>query len=159
MKHIPSTLVPRIATLLLALAPLAVRAKTPMVQIVPAATVAPATTNAPPETVTPSPPESGKKPEKEAKPKDLASALPSMKFKRTPEALLEATLAQRKGGDPSPADAFLLSVLYGDWAAVGKALAELPAEPAAAGYARLLDTLAELPDQAAQLAHVTQPRA
>ena len=74
---------------------------------------------------------------------DLASALTSMKFDRSSEALVQATKAQQKAGPLTPAAAFNMAVILGDWNAVGKALAALPAEQAQAGYARLLDALAE----------------
>ena len=74
---------------------------------------------------------------------DLAKALLTMKFDRSPEALLAATRANRKGGELSPEEAFKMSVMFGDWAAVGKALAALPQESATAGYAKLLEAIAE----------------
>ncbi len=81
----------------------------------------------------------------EAKPEDadLGKALLTMKFDRSPEALLAATRAQRKSDPLSPIEEFKMSVMFGDWSAVGKALASLPPEPAAAGYAKLLESLAD----------------
>ncbi len=72
----------------------------------------------------------------------LAAALRTMSFDRSPEALLAATRAQRKSGKTTEAESFRMAVLLGDWAGVGTALAALPPEDAAAGYARLLDALA-----------------
>lgn len=81
----------------------------------------------------------------EAKPEvpDLGKELLTMKFDRSPEALLAATRAQRNSEPSSPVEDFQMSVMFGDWAAVGKALAALPPEVAAAGYSKLLDALAE----------------
>ena len=61
-----------------------------------------------------------------------------MKFDRSPEALLAATRAQRKGGELSPEEAFKMSVMFGDWAAVGKTLATLPPEDAAADLQQIV---------------------
>ena len=93
---------------------------------------------APPAAVTPPvAPASAAKPEP-----GLPAALPTLTVERTPEALLAATRAQRKGGTPSEVDNFRMAVLLGDWAGVGKTLAGLPPEVAVAGYTRLLDGLA-----------------
>lgn len=75
---------------------------------------------------------------------DLGKALMTMKFDRSPEALLAATRAQRKGEPLTPVEEFKMSLLFGDWTAVGKALAALPPEEATAGYSKLLDSLAEI---------------
>ena len=72
----------------------------------------------------------------------LAAAILTMRYDRTPEALLAATRAQRKSGQTTEADGFRMAVMLGDWSGVGKALAALPPEAAVAGYARLLDALA-----------------
>jgi hypothetical protein len=85
------------------------------------------------------PPVAGAKPALQ----DLGKSLLTMKFDRSPQALLAATRAQRKGGELSPEDAFKMSVMFGDWAAVGETLAGLTPEAAAAGYARLLESLAQ----------------
>lgn len=82
------------------------------------------------------------KPE-EAKGDDLGKDLKKMKFERSPAALLSATRKKRDAGDLSPTEAFGMAVLFGDWAAIGKALAGLPEEDAVAGYTRLLDALGE----------------
>ena len=74
---------------------------------------------------------------------DLGKALLTMKFDRSPEALLAATRAQRKGGELSPEDSFKMSVMFGDWSAVGKVLSQLPPAAGIAGYAKLMDSLAE----------------
>jgi hypothetical protein len=97
----------------------------------------------PPPAAPEAPPE--QKPAVEVKPEvpDLAKALSEMKFDRSPEALLAATRAQRKDGGLSPEEAFKMSVMFGDWPAVGKVLATLPPADALACYSRLLDTLGE----------------
>jgi hypothetical protein len=74
---------------------------------------------------------------------DFGKVLMTMKFDRSPEALLAATRAQRKGGELSQEEAFSMSIMLGDWEAVGKTLAGLTPEAAAAGYAKILDALAE----------------
>jgi hypothetical protein len=81
----------------------------------------------------------------EAKPDgmDLGKALMEMKFDRSPDALLAATRTQRKSDALSPVEEFKMAVMFGDWAAVGKALAALPPETAADGYSKLLESLAE----------------
>ena len=76
-------------------------------------------------------------------PQPLGQALRSMNFDRSAEAVLNATRSQRKTGTLSPAEEFRMSVMFGDWAAVGKALAALPPEEAVAGYTRMLDALSE----------------
>ena len=76
-------------------------------------------------------------------PPDLAKELAALKFDRSPQALLEATRAQRKGAALSPAEEFKMAVLFGDWTSVGKTLASLPADGAAEVYSKLLATLAE----------------
>jgi hypothetical protein len=73
----------------------------------------------------------------------LAKILREMKFDRSPEALLAATRAQRKGGELPPEETFKMSVMFGDWAEVGKVLATLPPEDATAIYSRLLESLGE----------------
>lgn len=91
----------------------------------------------------PAPPQPGQVPANEAPPtNDLGKALRTMKFDRSADALLAATRAQRKGTPPTPAEEFNMSVMLGDWTAVGKALTSLPPDDAAAGYTRLLDSLA-----------------
>lgn len=72
----------------------------------------------------------------------LGTALLTMKFDRSSGALLAATRSQRKGAPLSEVEKFEMSVMFGDWVAVGKALAELPAETAAAGYTKMLEVLA-----------------
>lgn len=74
---------------------------------------------------------------------DLGKALRTMKFDRSGEALLAATRAQRKATPPTPEEVFSMSVMLGDWGAVGKTLASLPPEDATIGYTRLLDALAD----------------
>ncbi len=83
------------------------------------------------------------KPEAKPDESDLGAALLTMKFDRSPEALLAATRAQRKSETLSPVEEFKMSVMFGDWVAVGKALAALEPETAATGYSKLLDSLAE----------------
>ena len=121
-----------LATVLLLAAAVCAPAQTTIVPpppaAVPPATVPPAATDAPPDSTKP---DGG-----------LAAALRTLTYDRSPEALLGATRAQRKSGTPSEADVFRMAVLLGDWAGVGKALAGLPPEAAAAGYTRLLDGLA-----------------
>jgi hypothetical protein len=73
----------------------------------------------------------------------LAKALPNMKFERSPEAMLAATRAQRKGEELSPVESFEMAVMFGDWQAVGKALASLPLKEAEAGYTRMLEVLGD----------------
>lgn len=84
-------------------------------------------------------------PAAEVKPagQDLGKILLTMQFDRSPDALLAATRAQRKTGELSQEEAFKMSVMLGDWVAVGKTLASLTAESASAGYAKLLESLAE----------------
>lgn len=108
------------------------------VQIIPADVV-------PAEGATPAaPPAPAAAPAAEVKPEvpDFAKSLLTMKFDRSPEALLAATRAQRKGGELSQEEAFKMSVMFGDWAEVGKTLASLAPEGAVAGYAKLLESLA-----------------
>ncbi|MGC4014708.1 MAG: hypothetical protein QM755_09370 [Luteolibacter sp.] len=114
-----------------------------VVQIVPAQPIAPAdaaqTTPQPaaqPALPTEQPKEAGAD-------QDLAKALRTMKFDRSGEALLAATKAQKKDTPPTAAEAFNMAVMYGDWPEVGKMLSTLPPQDAAAGYARVLDALAE----------------
>ena len=73
----------------------------------------------------------------------LGKALRTMKFDRTPAALLAATRAKRSAGELPAEDAFKMAVMFGDWAYIGKALAGLPEEDAVAGYTRLLDAMGE----------------
>ncbi|MEI6604292.1 MAG: hypothetical protein WCP35_03205 [Verrucomicrobiota bacterium] len=136
-----------LASLLLA-TPLAAPAQTnsstpPPATATPPATppaAAPAAAQVTPPAVDAPPPAAAKP---DAKPDTgLAAALRTLTYERTPEALLAATRAQRKSGTPSEADNFRMAVLLGDWAGVGKTLAGLPPEDAAAGYTRLLDSLA-----------------
>jgi len=103
--------------------------------VAPPATDTPATAVTPPATDT-APPASAPVDE------SLAAALRTMSFDRSPEELLAATRARRKSGKTTEAESFRMAVLLGDWAGVGTALAALPPEDAAAGYARLLDALA-----------------
>ncbi len=72
----------------------------------------------------------------------LATAVRKMDYDRSPEALLAATREMRKKGDATEIEKFHMAVLLGDWATVGKMLATLPKEDAAAGYSRLLAALA-----------------
>ena len=106
------------------------------IEIIPAQ-VAPAAEA--PKDAPPAPPVAEVKPEVP----DFGKMLLTMKFDRSPEALLAATRAQRKAGELSPEDAFKMSVMFGDWAAVGKTLAGLTPESAAAGYAKLVESLAQ----------------
>ena len=73
----------------------------------------------------------------------LGKALQSMKFDRSPQALLAATRARRTSDDPSPGEAFQMAVMFGDWELIGTMLKQIPEEDAVAGYTRLLDTLGE----------------
>lgn len=90
-------------------------------------------------------PKEGEAPVKEGAPApvDLGKALRTMKFDRSGDALLAATRAQRKATPPTPVEEFSMSVMLGDWNAVGKTLAGLPTEDAVAGYTVLLDSLAD----------------
>jgi hypothetical protein len=73
----------------------------------------------------------------------LSKKLRDLKFDRSPEAVLAATKTQRTGAEIPPEESFNMSVMFGDWAAVGKTLATLPKEDAAAIYENLIETLAE----------------
>jgi hypothetical protein len=123
----------------LALLLLAATAQAQVIQIAPRLVpAAPPANEAPP-----APPQEGQAPVNEAPPaNDLGKALRTMKFDRSADALLAATRAQRKGTQPTPAEEFSMSVMLGDWTAVGKTLASLSPEDAGAGYTRLLDSLA-----------------
>ena len=110
------------------------QAQISVVEVVPGQ---PAPADAAPKDAAPAPAVAVAKPEVP----DLGKALLNMKFDRSPEALLAATRAQRKG-ELSPEESFKMSVMFGDWTAVGKALAGLPADVAMAGYAKLIDSLA-----------------
>ncbi len=122
----------------LALLLLAASAQAQVIQIAPRLIPpAPPANEAPP-----APPQEGQVPVKEASPAaDLGKALRTMKFDRSADALLAATRAQRKDTPPTPAEAFSMSVMLGDWTAVGKTLASLSPEDATMGYTRLLDSL------------------
>jgi hypothetical protein len=74
---------------------------------------------------------------------ELGKEIVKAKFKRSGQALLEATKAQRKDTPPTAIEAFQMSVMLGDWTVVAKTLAELPPEDAIAAYTVLLDSLAE----------------
>jgi hypothetical protein len=78
-----------------------------------------------------------------AKEKSLGQALMTMKFDRSPQALLAATRARRTSEEPTPEEAFQMAVMFGNWELIGAMLKELPEEDAVAGYTRLLDTLGE----------------
>jgi thiol-disulfide isomerase/thioredoxin len=81
---------------------------------------------------------------------DLASALRTMSFNRTPQALFDAMKSQQGGGLLSAADRFRIAVLLGDWDSVSNALKALPAEDAMRAYSRLLESLATNSLSAAQ---------
>ncbi len=74
---------------------------------------------------------------------DLVKELREMKFDRSGLALLAATRLQRKDTPPTPQEEFKMSVILGDWTAVGKALAGLPPDDGVAVYTKLLASLAE----------------
>jgi hypothetical protein len=74
---------------------------------------------------------------------ELAKALRSVSFDRSPEALLKATRASWQDREAPPAEVFQMAVMLGDWAAVGRTLAGLPPAEARAIHGRLLATLAE----------------
>ncbi len=133
--HRPTT--PGIAFLALLL--MATIGQAQVVRIVPAGDLRPAG-EAPA-----APPKEGEAAPKEGAeaPQDLGKALRAMKFDRSGDALLAATRAQRKGTPPTPVEEFSMSVMLGDWSAVGKALAALPPEDAMAAYSNLLSSLAE----------------
>lgn len=120
-----------------ALLMVAAAAQAQVIQIVPAQAVQVQPAAAAPAT----PPKEGEAPP--AEPADLGKALRTMKFDRSGDALLAATRAQRKGTPPTPIEEFSMSVMLGDWTSVGKSLAALPPEDAAAGYTNLLNALAE----------------
>jgi hypothetical protein len=81
--------------------------------------------------------------EKPAPENQLGKALQSMKFERSPQALLAATRARRSGEESSPVEEFQMAVMFGDWELIGTLLKKLPEEDAVAGYTRMLDVLGE----------------
>lgn len=81
-------------------------------------------------------------PEPELPDTSLAAAVREMDYNRSPQALLAATRAMRKQEENTEIQTFHMAVLLGDWVTVGKMLATLPTEDAAAGYSRLLASLA-----------------
>lgn len=120
---------------------LATAASAQVIQIVPVQPV-------PAEAPQPAPPAPEAAPAEPAAPEEseevkLAKKLREMKFDRSPEAVLAVTKAQRKDGEPPAEEAFKMAVMFGDWEAVGKTLASLPKEDAAAIYAKLIETLGE----------------
>ena len=123
-------------TLLMLAFPASAQVQLKVIEIVPGQE-APAETT--PKDAPPAPPAADAKPEVP----DLGKALLTMKFDRSPEALLAATRAQRKSGELSPEESFKMSVMFGDWPAIGKVLSQLPPPAAIAGYAKLIDSLAE----------------
>lgn len=88
---------------------------------------------------------------------DFASAVRTMNFDRTSEALFEVARAQQAGGKLSEAERFRLAVLLGEWTYVGTALKTLPAEEAGPVYTRLLDSLAANSQSAAQFFQQSSP--
>jgi len=137
-------------SLALLLAAATTQAKAQVVQIVPSQAAQAAQA---PEAPT-APAKEGEAPAKDAVPEappketlspaaELGKALKSAKFDRSAEALLAATKAQRKGTPSTPEEVFNMSVMLGDWAAVGKTLASLSPEDGTAVYSKLLDSLAE----------------
>ncbi len=115
-----------------------VPAQVPAVRIVPAGPGAEATPRAPDGSA----PVAPGAPAADTAAADFGKALHKMTFDRSQEALLAATRAQRKAGEISREDAFKMAVILGDWAAVGKTLAEVAPEDGAAGYSKLLEALA-----------------
>ena len=87
---------------------------------------------------------------KPAAPPDLATAIKTMNFSRTPDALLQAVRSQQTGSKLSEADKFRIAVLLGDWESVGAALKTLPTPEAMKAYSRLLESLASSSQSAAQ---------
>jgi hypothetical protein len=126
--------------LTLALALLAAPATAPAQQAAPPVMTASGVMVAQPTAATaaPAPPAANPPPAETS----LDKAILTMRYDRTPEALLEATRAQRKSGQTTEVDGFRMSVMLGDWSGVAKTLAALPPEAGMAGYARLLDALA-----------------
>lgn len=115
-----------------------------VIQIVPLQPATAAATALPSEApVAPEGPPTAPGKEAAAGEQDLGKAIRTMKFDRSADALLAATRAQRKDTPLSPQEAFGMSVMFGDWAAVGKVLASLPPEDATAGYTRLLESLGD----------------
>lgn len=89
----------------------------------------------------------------------LAATVGSMKFDRTPESLLQAVQTQQSGKPLSEAERFRISVILGDWDAVGKSLASLPIADARAAYARMLASLVASSQSAAQFYQQAQRNA
>ncbi|MBN2507742.1 MAG: hypothetical protein JXQ71_13720 [Verrucomicrobia bacterium] len=90
---------------------------------------------------------------------DLARAIATMNFDRTPDALLEVARSSPSGSALPAADRFRLAVLLGDWAHVGETLKTLPPGDAVVAYTRLLESLAANSQSAGQFfRQVTPPR-
>ena len=107
----------------LALLLMATAARAQVVQIIPVQPAA--AVEAPGEArpaVNPPPAAEAPKPDADAETDEakLVKKLREMKFDRSPEAVLAATKTQRKSEDLAPEDEFNMSVMFGDWAAVGK---------------------------------------
>ncbi|MBK8002230.1 MAG: hypothetical protein IPK15_26960 [Verrucomicrobia bacterium] len=86
----------------------------------------------------------------ETMPPELTNAIATMSFDRTSEALFAAVRSQQSGGKLTESEKFRLSVLLGDWAAVGTGLKTLPEADAMKAYTRLLDSLTTNSQSAAQ---------
>lgn len=74
---------------------------------------------------------------------DLGTAMLRLSYDRSPAAVLKATRDMQKKDVMTDRDAFRMSVLFGDWAAVGKTLATLSPEQSSAAYSHLLQQLSE----------------
>lgn len=92
-----------------------------------------------------------------AVPQDFPTAVRTMSFERTPEALFAAVRSQESGGKLSEVDRFRMAVLLGDWASVATTLKTLPGEDAMKAYSRLLDALSTNSQSAATFFQQTRP--
>jgi thiol-disulfide isomerase/thioredoxin len=89
---------------------------------------------------------------------DFASAVRTMNFNRTPQALFDAVRSQQSGGTLSTAERFRIAVLLGDWDSVSNGLKTLPADDAMRAYSRLLESLATNSLSAAQFFQQSPPQ-